>query len=25
LHGEFLKAGIKAVRLGPGNDDKNDI
>lgn len=25
LHCEFIKAGIKAVRLGPGTDSKNDI
>lgn len=25
LHSEFMKAGIKAIRIGPGYDDKNDF
>jgi hypothetical protein len=24
LHNEFQKAGIRAIRIGPGNDEKNE-
>lgn len=25
LHGEFTKAGLRAVRVGPGYDEKNEL